>query len=53
MEPSPEEIQNGWDAESLTAYHAQREQETAAALDWTKRDKGKPKVQNSKYRRFR
>jgi hypothetical protein len=49
IEPTEEERLNGWTAEALTAYHAQREAETAKALDWTERPKLRATAQNSRY----
>lgn len=53
LEPTDEERKNGWTAETLTAYHEQREIETQKALDWQMRPRVRARVQNSKYSRFR
>jgi hypothetical protein len=53
IEPSEDEKRNGWTAETLTAYHTKREEETQKALDWQLRKPVRPRATNSGYRRFR
>ena len=53
IEPSEDEKRNGWTAESLTAYHAERDAAAQKSLDWQMRPKAKPAVQNHRYSRFR
>lgn len=49
VEPTPDEARNGWDAETLRAYLAQRLPEQLEAASFT-RPRGKPKRANSAYR---
>lgn len=58
MEPTPEDIRNGWTAETLTAYHAERKRanDGVIARNPEYRRPEKPQKANSKYkplRRFR
>lgn len=51
IEPTDDELRNGWTAKTLTAYHAEREQARAAVI--SDRPPLKPRMAKSKYRPLR
>lgn len=46
---TPEERRNGWDAESLAKYRAERERSQLEHADWTRRPQPLPDRQNNRY----
>ena len=50
VEPTEEEVRNGWDAEGLTAYLAEREKAQAVAI--LDRKPPRPRWANSRYSPF-
>ena len=50
IQPTPEEIANGWDAESLTKYVREREQATADRINPHDESRRKGPVQAAGYR---
>lgn len=56
IEPTDEEKRNGWDAETLTEYRAERSAAQTIAIDPNSVQRGlmaRPHVQNNKYSPFR
>jgi hypothetical protein len=55
VQPSADELKNGWTAETLTAYHAERfkAQSGVILFDANFRKKPKPRVANGNYRPLR
>ena len=50
IEPSSDELKNGWDPETLTAYvHAQRHAQSAR-LDFQSRPRPRPQAQNNGFK---
>ena len=53
IEPTDEERRNGWDAETLTAYVAERNRARDIWMDPHERPRHRPALANSKYSPFR